>query len=83
MSVSPSVTERAGEATSKAGDVVPVMSVREADTLVRVRAGETAVISGLMQGGGTDKTDLVVFLTPTLVAPALRPRPGAAPAGGR
>lgn len=81
MSVSPSVTARAGEATSRAGDVVPVMSVREADTLVRVRAGETAVISGLMQGGGTAKTDLVVFLTPTLVAPAALARPGAA--GGR
>jgi len=70
MSVSPSVTERTGQTTSAEEDAVPVVSVREADTLVRVRSGETAVISGLLQGDVGRKTDLVVLLMPTLVVPA-------------
>jgi len=70
MSVSPSVTERTGQTTSAEGDAVPVVSVREADTLVRVRSVETAVISGLLQGDVGRKTDLVVLLMPTLVVPA-------------
>ena len=49
MSISPSVTERTGEATSRFGDTVPVLTVREADTLVRVHDGQTIVLAGLMQ----------------------------------
>jgi type II secretory pathway component GspD/PulD (secretin) len=49
MSINPSVTERTGVATSRLGDQVPIISVRETDTLVRVRQGETIVIAGLMQ----------------------------------
>ncbi|MBI2835354.1 MAG: hypothetical protein HYX76_13100 [Acidobacteria bacterium] len=49
MSISPSVTERAGQAKSRFGDVVPVLRVRQADTLVRARHGDTVVIAGLMQ----------------------------------
>ena len=45
----PSITERTGQATSRLGDTVPIISVRETDTLVRVRQGETVVIAGLMQ----------------------------------
>ena len=70
MSVSPTVTERTGETTSAQGDAVPVVNVREADTLVRVRSGETAVISGMLQGDVERQTDLVVLLMPTLVVPA-------------
>ena len=55
----------------------PIVSAREADTLVRVRQGETIVIAGLMQDrmrteAGTTirrKTDLVILLTPTLIGP--------------
>ena len=55
----------------------PIVSAREADTLVRVRQGETIVIAGLMQdrmsteAGKTirRKTDLVILLTPTLIGP--------------
>lgn len=58
--------------------VNPIVSAREADTLVRVRQGETIVIAGLMQersntDAGTPtrrKTDLVILLTPTLMGPA-------------
>jgi MSHA type pilus biogenesis protein MshL len=49
MSITPSLTERTGEATSRFGDTVPVLSVREADTLVRVHENETIVIAGLME----------------------------------
>lgn len=48
MSISPSLTERTGQATSRFGDTVPILSVREADTLVRVHENETIVIAGLM-----------------------------------
>ena len=49
LSVSPTLTERTGESRSRQGDRVPVMSISEADTLVRVRDGEAVVISGLLQ----------------------------------
>ncbi len=49
MSINPSITEKTGVATSRLGDNVPIISVRETDTLVRVRQGETVVIAGLMQ----------------------------------
>jgi MSHA biogenesis protein MshL len=48
MSISPSLTERTGQATSRFGDTVPILSVREADTLVRIHENETIVITGLM-----------------------------------
>ena len=48
MSINPSVTARTGEVTSRLGDTVPIVSVRETDTMVRVRQGETVVIAGLM-----------------------------------
>ena len=47
LSIRPSITERTGTATSRLGDTVPIISVRETDTLVRVRQGETIVIAGL------------------------------------
>lgn len=49
MSINPSVTENAGFATSRLGDLVPQLRVRQTDSLVRVRDGETIVIAGLMQ----------------------------------
>lgn len=49
MSISPSISERTGQATSQLGDTVPIVSIREADTLVRTRENETLVMSGLMQ----------------------------------
>jgi MSHA biogenesis protein MshL len=71
MNVYPSVTARTGLATPGLGDQVPLITVREADTLVRVRQGETIVIAGLLHER-TDrrKTDLVILLRPTLVSPS-------------
>jgi MSHA biogenesis protein MshL len=79
MSIMPSITERTGTATSRLGDRVPIVSVREADTLVRVQEGETVVIAGLMQDRTTvektkvpkkRKTDLIILLTPTIMTPS-------------
>ena len=62
MSISPSITERTGVATSRLGDQVPIVSVRETDTIVRVREGETIVIAGLMQERATgEKTKVPVL----------------------
>jgi MSHA biogenesis protein MshL len=49
LSISPSLTERTGQAVSRFGDAVPILSVREADTLVRVHENETIVIAGLTE----------------------------------
>ena len=68
MSITPSVADR--DDAPPAGGAAPRPGVREADTFVRVRAGETVVISGLMRQRGAARTDLVVILTPTLVAAA-------------
>ena len=48
MSIMPTFTERAGHATSRLGDKVPILTVREANTLVRVHDNETIVIAGLL-----------------------------------
>jgi MSHA biogenesis protein MshL len=95
LSITPSITERTGTATSRLGDQVPIVAVRETDTMVRVHQGETIVIAGLMQERGltekskvpvlgdlplvgglfqrheksTRKTDLIILLTPTVMAP--------------
>jgi type II secretory pathway component GspD/PulD (secretin) len=62
MSISPTITERTGTATSRLGDQVPIVSVRETDTLVRVHEGETIVIAGLMQ----DRTSVEKTKVPVL-----------------
>ena len=48
MNISPTITERTGQAKSRLGDTVPILSVRETDTLARVHDGETIVIAGLV-----------------------------------
>ena len=49
LSVAPTYTEKTGQTKSAAGDIVPVLHVSEADTLVRVQDGDTVVISGFLQ----------------------------------
>jgi type II secretory pathway component GspD/PulD (secretin) len=62
MNISPTITQRTGTATSRLGDQVPIVSVRETDTLVRVHEGETIVISGLMSDSNSiDKTKVPVL----------------------
>lgn len=62
MSLNPTITEKTGTATSRLGDQVPIVSVRETDTLVRVRQGETIVIAGLMQDRTSNDTAKVPLL---------------------
>lgn len=69
MSINPSITERTGAATSRLGENVPIISVREADTLVRVRQGETIVVAGLMSEKSSRKIELVILLTPIIMFP--------------
>lgn len=73
MSITPSITERTGQATSRFGDTVPIISVRETDTLVRIQAGETIVIAGLMQERNiVDKTKVPVIGDTPLVGGLFR-----------
>jgi MSHA biogenesis protein MshL len=62
LSITPSITERTGTATSRLGDQVPIVAVRETDTMVRIHEGETIVIAGLMQERGlTEKSKVPVL----------------------
>jgi type IVB pilus formation R64 PilN family outer membrane protein len=82
LSITPSLTQRTGEAVSRLGDKVPILSVREADTLVRVHENETVVIAGLTDERTSRnrqkvKTDLIILLTPTITTPARVPQSAA------
>ena len=48
MSIQPAVTERTGEAVSREGERFPVMDVRVADNVIRVREMDTIFIGGLL-----------------------------------
>jgi MSHA biogenesis protein MshL len=49
LTIHPSVTDKVGEAKSVLGDVVPIVDVRETDTVVRVSDRQTILFAGLMQ----------------------------------
>jgi type II secretory pathway component GspD/PulD (secretin) len=50
MNIHPSITEKTGEKPSPDGKTTfPLVSVRETDTTVRVKDGQTIIIAGLMQ----------------------------------
>jgi MSHA type pilus biogenesis protein MshL len=50
MNVHPSITEKTGEKITPDGKTTfPLLSVRETDTTVRVKDGQTIIIAGLMQ----------------------------------
>jgi MSHA biogenesis protein MshL len=49
LSVAPSYAEKTGESKSKKGDPAPVLSISEADTIVRLQDGETLVLSGFLR----------------------------------
>ena len=63
-----------GQAWFKPGDPVPTLTVRETDTLLRVRDGETAVLTGWLH-----RTEPVARVVPDIengvgTAPAPAPR---------
>ncbi len=50
MNIHPSITEKTGEKVTPDGkSTFPLLSVRETDTTVKVRDGQTIIIAGLMQ----------------------------------
>jgi MSHA biogenesis protein MshL len=62
MNVHPSVTERTGQATSPQGDTVPIVDVRETDTVVRVQEGGTVMIGGLITNRQIENTNKTPIL---------------------
>jgi len=54
LSIHPSVTDKVGEAISAQGDRVPIVDVRETDTVVRVSDRQTILFAGLMQNKVTE-----------------------------
>ncbi|OHB87889.1 MAG: pilus (MSHA type) biogenesis protein MshL [Planctomycetes bacterium RIFCSPHIGHO2_12_FULL_52_36] len=65
MNIHPSVTEQVGEttvSTPTASATAPILDVRETDTVIRVKDGETIAIGGLMQ----DKKNLNENQVPVL-----------------
>ena len=50
LNIHPVVTDKVSTATSKSGDAsAPILDVRETDTMVRMKDGETVIIGGLIQ----------------------------------
>ena len=50
MNIHPSITDQTGSVTAPDGkSTFPLLSVRETDTTLRVRDGQTIIIAGLMQ----------------------------------
>ena len=57
LSVSPTYASRRAQARSPDGGSVPVLRIDEADTMARVRAGETIVVAGFLDERETTKTN--------------------------
>jgi len=65
MHIHPSITDKIGESTFESQTTrssVPILSVRETDTVVRVGDGQTIVIAGLMQEKKTEDTTKIPLL---------------------
>jgi MSHA biogenesis protein MshL len=55
LNVSPTYASRAGQSKSVDGETFPVLRINEADMMVRVRDGETIVLSGFLENRETTK----------------------------
>jgi len=62
MSIQPTVTEKVGESESRFGDTAPIMDIRETNTVVKVKSGQTIVIAGLMRTKTDEKVEQVPLL---------------------
>ncbi len=62
LAIHPSITEKVGEATAPDGNTAPIVDVRETNTVVSVKDGETVFIGGLMQ----ERTQETVKAVPLL-----------------
>jgi type II secretory pathway component GspD/PulD (secretin) len=55
LSVAPTYSEKTGQARSAAGEFSPLLHVSEADTVVRVRDGDTVIIAGFLRDRSVSK----------------------------
>jgi MSHA biogenesis protein MshL len=62
MDIHPSITEKVGESVSSAGNIAPILDVRETNTVVKIRNGNTIIIAGLLQKREITETTSVPFL---------------------
>lgn len=62
MDIHPSITDKVGESKSPEGDVAPILDVRETNTVVKVRDGQTIIIAGLLSERKKDEVTGVPFL---------------------
>jgi len=62
LHIHPTVTEKQGETKSPAGDIFPILSVRESDMVVRAKEGQVIVIGGLMQEKRSNNENKVPLL---------------------
>lgn len=62
MNIHPSISEKTGEARAPDGTTIPIVAVRETDTVVKVREGETIIIGGLMsERKNIDRTSVPIL----------------------
>ena len=62
MNIHPTITERTGQATSPDGLTVPIVDIRESDTVVRVAEGETVMLAGLISDRTLEQVSKVPIL---------------------
>ena len=62
MNIHPTITERTGQATSPDGLTVPIVDIRESDTVVRVAEGDTVVLAGLISSRTLEQVNKVPIL---------------------
>ena len=62
MDIHPSITEKVGESVSSEGDIAPILDVRETNTVVKIRDGNTIIIAGFLQKREIRETISVPFL---------------------
>ena len=67
LSVAPTYAERIG--TSNENSPTARLASAEVDTVMRIRDGESILLSGMLQRKGSAKTELVILLTATVVTP--------------
>ena len=77
LSLAPTFTEKTGTSQSPKGSSVPVLSIAEVDTVVRIRDGESVMVTGMLQRKDGARCELVILLNATIVTPGPVARAGA------
>ena len=77
LSLAPTFTEKTGTSQSPKGSSMPVLSIAEVDTVVRIRDGESVMVTGMLQSKNGARCELVILLNATIVTPGPVARTGA------